>query len=386
MALALMVLFYLLSPAVVIYLCRRWAFLGKIGPVMVAYLLGLLVGNIGILPEGAKPVQDTLNSVFVPLALPLLLFSMNLREWMAIAGKAMVSALAGIVALVGIIVLGHSLFQSQIVDAWKVGGMLAGVYTGGTPNMAALQVALEVDSETYLLTHTFDTIFSLAYILLIISYGKKIVGSFLPAFSLSATNEKLLAESNTADNESYDDYSGILPAFRKFDLWLALGVSVLILGIGGGLSLLVPKENSTTVAILAITTLGIAASFVKTLHKIKQTFELGMYFILIFCLVVASMASFDQIANVQPALVGFVAMALFGTLAIHLLFSKLLKVDVDTTLVTSTALICSPPFVPVVASALQNKHVLLSGITVGILGYALGNYLGIAMAYLLKQL
>ncbi len=55
-------------------------------------------------------------------------------------------------------------------------------------------------------------------------------------------------------------------------------------------------------------------------------------------------------------------------------------------MITSTALIFSPPFVPVVAGAIQNKEVIVSGLTVGIIGYALGNYLGVIVAEFLRFL
>ncbi|MCD6354820.1 MAG: DUF819 family protein [Prolixibacteraceae bacterium] len=54
-----------------------------------------------------------------------------------------------------------------------------------------------------------------------------------------------------------------------------------------------------------------------------------------------------------------------------------------TTIIAITALTFSPPFVPAVASALKNKEVIISGLTIGILGYAFGTYLGIILATIL---
>jgi len=39
-----------------------------------------------------------------------------------------------------------------------------------------------------------------------------------------------------------------------------------------------------------------------------------------------------------------------------------------------------------VAGALKNKEIIITGITGGIIGYVAGNYLGIALAYFLKGL
>jgi uncharacterized membrane protein len=110
-----------------------------------------------------------------------------------------------------------------------------------------------------------------------------------------------------------------------------------------------------------------------------------MYFIIVFSLVVSSMADLKSMFQVDFLdLFVYVALAVFGSMIIHVFLSWIFKVDSDTTIITITALTYSPPFVPVVAGAIKNKEVIISGITVGILGYAFGNYLGVAIAFFLK--
>jgi uncharacterized membrane protein len=74
------------------------------------------------------------------------------------------------------------------------------------------------------------------------------------------------------------------------------------------------------------------------------------------------------------------------TFLIHALLAKIFKVDADTLIITSTALICSPAFVPMMAGSLNNRSIILGGLTVGIIGYAIGNYLGIFTALVLSHL
>ena len=83
-------------------------------------------------------------------------------------------------------------------------------------------------------------------------------------------------------------------------------------------------------------------------------------------------------------LLGYVMYAYFGSLLLHLLLSKIFRVNADDYLITTTAFIYSPPFVPVIAAALKNKDVIVTGITVGVIGWIIGNYLGVALGYLLK--
>jgi len=164
-----------------------------------------------------------------------------------------------------------------------------------------------------------------------------------------------------------------------------LGLSVLIVGASFGVSLLVPKSSQTTVIILSITTIGLLLGTIKSISSIDKTFQLGMYFIIVFSMVIASMADLRSMFQIDFLnLFLYVGFAVFGSVIVHVFLSYLFKVDSDTTIITMTALTFSPPFVPIVAAALKNKEIIITGITTGILGYAFGNYLGVALAYFLK--
>ena len=66
-----------------------------------------------------------------------------------------------------------------------------------------------------------------------------------------------------------------------------------------------------------------------------------------------------------------------------MLLSRIFRVDADTAVITSVAMINSPLFVPMIADRMKNRGVILTGITIGIIGYAVGNYLGVLLASLL---
>ncbi len=376
----LMVAFYVLFPALVIYLCQRYPFVDKIGAVIICYIGGIVIGNLHLLPPDSFKVLDALTTVTIPIALPLLLFSMNIRRWFRLAGKTMVSLGLIIVAVMAMALAGNLLFNGKVEDAWKVAGLMVGVYTGGTPNLAAIKTALSVDPSTYLAIHTADVAVSAVYILFAITIAQKIFLFFLPAFST------MTSRADTDAGEDINCYSGIFKKPVVKGLTNALMLSVLIFAIGGGLTLVLPKSISMAAAILVITTLGIAASTVRRIRKIPMTFQLGQYFILIFCMAVASMAELSRLFSAAPILLIWVAFMVFGTMILHMLLSIVFKVDADTVLITSVAAICSPPFVPIVAGAIKNKEIVVSGLTTGIIGYAIGNYLGVFCAYLFRAM
>ena len=377
MPMPLLIPLYFLLPVLIIWLSRTYTLANRIGVVIMAYLVGITLGNVGLLGPEHAGLQDTLSGVSVALALPLLLFSMNVRAWLSSAGKAILSML-GATALVSFMAgIGVFLVRDGIPKAWQFGGMAIGLYTGGTPNLAAIKTALSVDPTWYIMMHTYDAVNGIIYLIFVMSIGQKVF-SFLGPYRFSGNRSE---ETSHPD----DGYRALLRKEQLAGNAKAIGLSVLILGMSFGFASLVPASANTAVIMLSITSLGIAASFVKPIREIPHTFPFGMYLILVFSVVVGSMADLSELININWHMMFLVNFIVFGTMLMHALFCKLVGVDRDTFLITSVAAVCSPPFVPVVAKALNNKEIILSGLTTGIIGYAVGNYLGVGFAYLFKS-
>ncbi|MBN2521349.1 MAG: DUF819 family protein, partial [Bacteroidales bacterium] len=369
----LIIVFFILAPIAILYFESKYHLVRKVGSVMVCYALGIIIGNMGILPEGIEKYQVLLTEITIPIALPLILFSLSVKRWLHIAGEAMISLIIGLFSVVVMIVVGYYFFGGEIEEGWKVGGMLTGIYTGGTPNMAAIKTALKVDHEVYIMTHTYEVFIGAVYMIFIFTIGQRVFLLFLPPFKKINSKEKI---SDNEIAEEFESYEGIFKRKTLLPLSFALLLSLIILAISFFTSKLFSEEFQTAAIILLITSFGIALSFVPRINKIEKTYQFGMYIVLIFCLVVASMADIRQLANISFNLFWFVGLAMFGSHILHALIAKIFKIDADTVIISGSALICSPPFVPAVAGAIKNREVILTGITVGIVGYAVGNYLG----------
>lgn len=380
--LALIILF-IITPVLVIYLEGKYAILKKVGAVLICYGVGLIIGNMGVLPQGAEKYQNLITEITIPLALPLILFSMDVKKWLKMAKSTFISLIIGLFTVLVMIFTGFWIFSDGIEEGWKVAGMLVGIYTGGTPNMAAMKTALNVSQELYILTHTYELTLGAIYLVFILSVGQRVFLWFLPPYKSPVSEDAIdVGELNLEDE--FESYDGFFKRKTFFPLLAAFSLSVAILGVSYALSLLFPKDFSTAAIILFITTFGIAASFVPKIKAIKKTFQMGMYLILIFCLTVASMADISKLADISFSLFYYVGLAMYGSHILHALIARIFKIDADTVIISGSALICSPPFVPVVAGALKNREIILTGLVIGIAGYAVGNYLGIMVAYILK--
>ena len=111
--------FFLLFPALAIYLCYRFPAVNKLGTVILCYLVGITIGNLGILPQGFDMVQKNLAEVSVVLAIPLLLYSMDIRKWSRLAGRTILSFFLATVSIIIIALAGFFIIKGGRPDAWK---------------------------------------------------------------------------------------------------------------------------------------------------------------------------------------------------------------------------------------------------------------------------
>jgi len=383
---AIVILIYFLFPALILYLATKLSIINKIGIVVICYLFGLILGNVNIIPESISDFQGTLMGATILLGIPLVLFSENVVKWARMARTTFVSLLLGVVSVVVLVFAGYFVFRERIPEIWKISGMMIGVYTGGTPNLAAIARGLNVDEDLYILTHTVELAVGALVLLFLITGAKPFFSLFMKPYRRDDRFNEKEAALTVSDFESYTGFfsRSNLPGLAK-----ALGITLVIFGLSYGLSLLFEGDARDTAAILAVTTLGILASLVPGINRIKKSFQLGMYFIYMFCVMVASKAdlrslfapeSFELMINIFF----YILLVITGSLLLHSLLSWIFGITVDDYIMTSTALSNSPPFVPVVAAALRNKEVVIPGMIIGVIGYAIGNYLGVAVAYLLR--
>ena len=376
---------FCLIPSGVLWLCRKYAFLKKIGPVMLLYGLGIIIGNIGLMPEQMPAVQELLSNAMVPLAIPLMLFGCTFN--MKGARSQILALVTGMISVATAVVIGYFIFGRDLPEGAKIGGMLTGVYTGGTINLAALKTMLGVDDGTYILINSYDILVSFLYLSFLLAIGIRLFRKFLPNSLGEFTAKDEAAIRNEMDKEDRKPVKGFFTRIGLAYTSKLLGLTLVIVGISAGVALLLPSSMFMTIFILMLTTLGIACSFIKKIHNMKYSYDIGMYFIYIFCIVVASMADLSKL-NLAAGmeLLGYLLVAVFGSLLLQVIFAKIFRIDSDMMVIASVTFINSPPFVPMMAAAMKNKDVLIPGLTIGVIGYAAGNYLGFLMSQFLELL
>lgn len=357
-------------PLLAIAAARRWAWARTVGPGALCYLGGILLANL----PGVTPAPEVLEPIAwgtVSLSIPLLLFSIDFPRWFRLARGALLAFGLATTASVAVPLVLGGLLASWIPHAPEVSGMLAGVYIGGTPNMAALAAAFGVPGDVFVSTNAADLLWSAIYLTLVMSVGPRWLGRWF---------RKPQAAEGVRDDARWAPETPARWRHRLSGLLLAGACA----GAGALTFRLVPGGFGMAAAVLATTTLASGCSLVRFVRTLPGTWSSGQYLLLCFCTAAGAMADMTRLVATGPAFLGFTALVIGLVAVLQFLLMGLFRVDRDTAIVTSVATIMSPPFVVPVAERLGNREVLLTGILGGLVGYAVGNYLGIGVTAALR--
>lgn len=395
-----LVAIFCLIPAGVLWLCRKYSWLDKIGPVMILYAIGLLFANIPM-PAEIGLFQKVIPMIAIPLAIPMMLFGCTFKTSEISLQVRIITS--GVLSVAIAVVAGYLIFSDGMEQSAEIGGMLAGKCTGGTLNAAALKEGLGISSEKYVLITTYDIVICFLYFVFLLGGGIRLFRwcyGERTKLSISEKDAEAIKQEMAAVKEN--PYKGLNSKKGYTQMGKILGLTIAVVIIAFGMSYLIgwlagadlknfmnEKEGGWFMApfILMLTTLGIGLSFWKPVRKLHRSYDLGMYLIYIFSLAIASMADLSNLQIMENLqIIGFLAFTIFASLFIHALICRIFKVNADSMVISSVAFINSPPFVPMIANAMKNRAALVTGISSGLIGYAVGNYLGIAMAKLLPTI
>lgn len=410
----------LFAPIGIIFLTKKVKFFGIIGAVALCYVLGLILAVTGIPYD--KTVTTELTNYTIPIAIPLILFSLNLSSAKKLAKKSLLSFVLVCVSVTIVVTAAFFIARPYFANAAQFAGMTSGLYTGGTPNLNAIGLALGLDTDVIGLANTSDFIVGGVYFLFLITLAKPVYSFFLDG---KKKNKQVMADTATAEVASahrttvktagvvegsqasaevsangvseeeqkfIDNYSAEY-SIVKLDGKKGIGRLILVIllavgcfGVSAGIGWLIAGNMSDTVfmtiLMLGVTALGIGFSFWKPVKETKGTFQAGHYVILMFSLAISMSLDLSVlVGSILPVLL-FMACVQTATVILHLILCKLCKIDADTAIITSTAGVYGPAFIPPMAQTLKNQNVMIPGLVSGILGYALGTFLGIGLGNL----
>lgn len=345
-------------PLLALWGVRKSSLAALVGPAVICYVFGISLGSVFVAPPMVKEVAEAL----IPLAVPLLLFGCDVRGWLRGSRKPLISFALACVCVV-LAALGTGFVFSDLAYASVYVSMLTGTYTGGTPNLMSLGVALQAPHEVILTINAADNVTGGIFLLFILGGGRALIACLLDDVSTPAvdTGEKV----EFAEQWSWRDAAS------------ALALSVLIAGVSVGLVMLLFKKLEPAWIFLLLTTGSLIASLSPKVRAWDSGSRVGDYLILAFCVLIGMMTTFELIvSSVGPVLL-LTTCLLLSAVTLHLFLCKIFKIDVDAAIIGICASLFGPAFIPVIATRVRAHDPLISGMTSSLVGYGIGNYLGL---------
>ena len=373
-----------------IYAEQTWAWASKMSGAIVALLGALILTNVGIIPTNCVFFDDIVWGYVVPMAIPLLLLSCDIRKIGREAGKILVVFLFGAIGTTVGAILGFQLLGDKVPNLAGVAAMMTGSYIGGTVTCAARSAAFEVPGESSSAAVVADNLLMTLYFFVLIAipsikfFRSKFTHPHLDEVEAQGVSEEAKTQAAA--------FWGKKP-ISLCDIAINFAISVIVVWVSTEIAAVIAAAFPTNEGrgivndligglfgnkyqILTTISMIIATAFSKPLEKLGGSQEIGTYLIYLFFFVIGAPASIKAIFLNAPLLLVFCAIMVIVNMLFCFVFGKLFKFDLEDCILASNACIGGPT--TAAAMAISKGWIKLVGpiMLVGTLGYVIGTYFG----------
>ncbi|KAA6453255.1 DUF819 family protein [Bacillus swezeyi] len=366
--------------AVSIYLEQRFRWAAAVSGAVLALGGAMAFTNAGILPT-ESPVYDAVWTYVVPLAIPLLLFQINLRKIVRESGRLLfVFCISSVGTVIGSM-FAFFLFKQQIPYLDKIGGMISASYIGGGVNFAAMAAKFSAPGEYVSSTVVADN-FMMALLFFIL------MG--IPA--LKWFQKRFATEVSAAVREHQGDAYWKAKEISLRDIALNIGTAFAVVVVSvkaagffkerfasdGGSFFVQSITGILGDQYLVLTTLTLAATFAfpRYFEKMRGTQEIGTYMIYLFFVVIGIPADLRIILINAPLLLAFVFIVAMSNLLVSLAAGRIFRFRLEEILLACNASVGGPTTAAAMAIAKGWRELVAPIMLVGTFGYLIGNYVG----------
>jgi len=355
-----------------------WKIFDFLPAIIWIFITPIFLSNLNVIPR-ETPVYDTFKSFAVPLFIVLMLLNIDIRESLKVAWRGVGVLVFGAFGIAIGAAVAFYLFKSGLPpNSWSGFGALAGSWIGGTGNLAAVAESLDTPSEMVGIVVLVDNFVYVFYFPIILTCKK-----WNPAFSrFTGAASDTRTHSSEREEASSKAKKTVQPVhFSNILTLLGFGFSAILLSnfIASLLPSLEPVLTEKTWAMLLVTTIGIILSS-TSLKSVPGSESVSMAFVYVYMTMIGASADLTQLAGAQWFLVAGFACIFFHFLFIAL-SARLFRVDISMAAVASAAAVGGAASAPV-AAGYHSEQLVPVSIMLALIGYALGNYLGVGTAYL----
>ncbi|TXS95665.1 DUF819 family protein [Parahaliea maris] len=338
---------------------------------VIAILLAIAAANLRLIPHSAN-AYDFVFRYMVPVLLPLFLFQADLRRILFESTRTTIAfLLASVGTVAGVTVAALALDLSALGAAADlpahtrepaIAGLFTSTYIGGSVNYAALGevTGLNADASFFSAATAADNLFSAVYLGVL---------ALLPGWAWLA--RRFRAHDETGDSKG----SGRQEVVTAMSLTQSLAVALVIVALGDAIVAALGWQDWRYV-IITVLSLAFATGMSGTASRLAGSFELGVGFSFVFFAAIAAGANLVAMVSVAPLLIALVLILLSVHALVTLLLGRLFGLSLPELITASNAAVLGATTAPALAAAKGWNNLVTPGVLAGVLGYALGTFIG----------
>ncbi|UFH57038.1 DUF819 domain-containing protein [Spirosoma sp. KNUC1025] len=350
-----------------------------IGTALLVILVTAVESNLGIIPTTETPVYDSIFSYVAPFSLFLLLLGVNLKDLRQAGIPMLTMFLVGSAGtILGVFVSVWVFAAPQTVGTlfYALAGMFTGTYIGGSINFNAVALHYNVSKagNLFVAATAADNIMTALWMVATISLPRFFQRRFPRHLPIAAE-----AAATSSDADPFSDSETVNP--NDLAILLALGFGGIFLS--QKIAVWIPAAPF----VLILTTFALILAQFRVVNRLRGSRLLGLFGIYIFLAVIGAYC--DIAALIRD---GQLAIVLFGMILLLVLIHALIvfgvgalfRQDWDVLGIASQANIGGATSALALARSLNRPDLQLPAVLVGTLGNAIGTYLGILVAEMLR--
>jgi uncharacterized membrane protein len=348
--------------------------LGKsVSGAAVILISAMTLSNLGVLPRSSD-VYGVVWAYLVPLAIPLLLLKADLRRVISETRFMLLAFAAGAVGTILGTLVGFFILPLG-AEGHELAGVFSATYIGGSMNMAAVSQAVSLDPTTASAAVAADNVVGVLYLTFLALAPSLALFQWWFRNSMPSVGA---ATAQTAAGVAAQNGASIDLRHIGF----AVGLAFAICALGNKLAEWCGVPGYGIMFITALT-LALANLFPRQLKSLRGEYEVGLFCMYLFFAAVGISADVLALLNEALVVAAYAAVILLFHAAVTFGVSRYFKLDLMEVVIASNACAGGPASAAALAAGKDRPDLVAPAVLLGVLGYAIANFIGIGLSVLL---